>query len=145
MCVALCRRNRQINIKSSTGSTLTSELTVSRTVHFALFTTERVQGKAAIDVLGSRVGKSGGSVIQQLLVVMFGSMMNAAPCVAAIFYTVLVLWLRAASKLSKLFVSKTSGLEVGITSNDDDQQQQEGEGKGKQDKQDKYRQRVKSD
>ncbi|GMI59658.1 hypothetical protein ScalyP_jg4020 [Parmales sp. scaly parma] len=68
----------------------------------------KVKGKAAIDVLGSRVGKSGGSLIQQVLVVSFGSIINAAPAVATIFYSVLGLWVVSANRLSKLFYEKTN-------------------------------------
>lgn len=77
--------------------------------YIPLTETERVQGKAAIDVLGSRVGKSGGSLIQQVLVLIFGSILSAAPAVAVIFYTVIFLWIRSASRLSKLFLEKTEG------------------------------------
>lgn len=42
----------------------------------------QVKGKAAIDGLGSRLGKSGASFLQQGLVLAFGNMLNAAPVVA---------------------------------------------------------------
>ena len=65
------------------------------------------KGKAAIDVLGSRLGKSGGSLIQQGLVFMFGNIINAAPVVAVIYYGVLLTWLNAAKRLSGLFQAQT--------------------------------------
>jgi len=37
----------------------------------------------------------------------FGNIINAAPVVAAIFYSILFAWLRAASKLSTLFEART--------------------------------------
>jgi len=92
---------------------------LSKTAKYALFdpTTQmayiplddesKVKGKAAIDVLGSRIGKSGGSLIQQGLVFVFGNMINAAPVVAVIYYTVLLLWMNAANTLSGLFRAKT--------------------------------------
>jgi AAA family ATP:ADP antiporter len=67
----------------------------------------KVKGKAAIDVLGSRMGKSGGSLIQQGLVFLFGNILNAAPAVAVFYYAVLFTWLNAANKLSGLFIAKT--------------------------------------
>lgn len=92
---------------------------LSKTAKYALFdpTTQmayipldqesKVKGKAAIDVLGSRIGKSGGSLIQQGLVFLFGNIINAAPVVGMIFYSVLFGWIAAASKLSSLFVAQT--------------------------------------
>lgn len=92
---------------------------LSKTAKYALFdpTTQmayipldqesKVKGKAAIDVLGSRIGKSGGSLIQQGLVFLFGNIINAAPIVGVIFYSVLLGWIAAASKLSTLFLAQT--------------------------------------
>lgn len=92
---------------------------LSKTSKYALFdpTTQmayipldddsKVKGKAAIDVLGSRIGKSGGSFIQQGLVFMFGNIINAASAVAVIFYAVLITWFASASKLSVLFQAQT--------------------------------------
>lgn len=92
---------------------------LSKTAKYALFdpTTQmayipldqesKVKGKAAIDVLGSRIGKSGGSLIQQGLVFIFGNIINAAPVVGMIFYSVLLGWIAAASKLSTLFLAQT--------------------------------------
>ena len=67
----------------------------------------KVKGKAAIDVLGSRIGKSGGSLIQQGLVFVFGNILNAAPVVGVIYYSVLLTWMSAANRLSGLFRAQT--------------------------------------
>ena len=92
---------------------------LSKTSKYALFdpTTQmayipldedsKVKGKAAIDVLGSRVGKSGGSFIIQGLVFVFGDIISAAPVAGVIFYSVLLTWMGAANRLSGLFQAQT--------------------------------------
>ncbi|CAM9281204.1 unnamed protein product, partial [Hapterophycus canaliculatus] len=67
----------------------------------------KVKGKAAIDGLGSRLGKSGASFMQQGLVLAFGNILNAATIVAVIFYAALGSWTYGAVRLADMFESKT--------------------------------------
>lgn len=68
----------------------------------------KVKGKAAIDVLGSRIGKSGASFIQQGLILVFGNIISASPVVMLIFYATSITWIGAANRLSVLYAAKTS-------------------------------------
>ena len=93
---------------------------LSKTTKYALFdpTTQmayiplddesKVKGKAAIEVLGSRIGKSGGSLIQQGLVLIFGNIISAAPALVVLFYSVLAWWAYSANRLSSLFYARTA-------------------------------------
>jgi AAA family ATP:ADP antiporter len=67
----------------------------------------KVKGKAAIDVVGARLGKSGGSLIQQILIVIFGTVTAIAPYIAVIMVIVIVAWLFAVRSLNKQFVALT--------------------------------------
>lgn len=67
----------------------------------------KVKGKAAIDVVGARLGKSGGSFIQQGLLVGFGSIAAITPYVAVILLAIIVLWVYAVKALNKQFVALT--------------------------------------
>lgn len=63
----------------------------------------KLKGKAAIDGVGSRLGKSGGSLIHTVLLMMFGSLSGSAPYVAAILTLVIGLWIYATRSLGKKF------------------------------------------
>jgi AAA family ATP:ADP antiporter len=65
----------------------------------------KVKGKAAIDVVGARLGKSGGSLIQQCLIILFGSLSLITPYIAAILFLIIFAWIYAAKSLSKKFVA----------------------------------------
>ncbi len=63
----------------------------------------KLKGKAAIDGVGSRLGKSGGSVIHQGLILIFSTVATTTPYVAAIFLVVVLLWGLAVNSLGKQF------------------------------------------
>lgn len=64
----------------------------------------KVKGKAAIDVVGARLGKAGGSVIQQALL-LIGPLAVITPYIAFVLFGVLLAWLVAAKSLGKQFVA----------------------------------------
>jgi AAA family ATP:ADP antiporter len=66
----------------------------------------KVKGKAAVDVIGGRLGKAGGGYIALgLLLMTQGTTMDIAPYVAAIVIFVILAWMFAASGLSKMYNS----------------------------------------
>jgi AAA family ATP:ADP antiporter len=69
----------------------------------------KTKGKAAIDVLGARIGKSGGALLQQAIVIGCGNIINGAPLIVGMFYTVIAAWIYAANGLGDLFVKLSSG------------------------------------
>jgi AAA family ATP:ADP antiporter len=66
----------------------------------------KVKGKAAIDVVGARLGKAGGSIMQQGLIIGLGSLVVATPFNAAILFTIIAIWLFSTKTLHKLFLEK---------------------------------------
>lgn len=65
----------------------------------------KLKGKAAIDGVGSRLGKSGGSVVHQGLLMIFGTVSMSAPYVAVILTFVITGWMIAARALGRQFAS----------------------------------------
>lgn len=67
----------------------------------------KVKGKAAVDVVGARLGKSGGSFIQISLLA-FGSLATITPYIGAILMVIIAAWIVAAKSLSKQFLKLTT-------------------------------------
>ncbi len=75
----------------------------------------KLKGKAAIDGVGSRLGKSGGSIIHQGLLLLFTTVSASTPFVAVIFLGVLLVWLLSIISLGKQFdqlIQKHTTLEI---------------------------------
>ena len=65
----------------------------------------QLKGKAAIDVVCNPRGKSGGSAIQQVLIIAFGSLATSTPYLAVVLLGIVLLWLKAAASLDKQFAA----------------------------------------
>lgn len=63
----------------------------------------RLKGKAAIDGLGSGIGKSGASLTYQGFIIMLGSVALSTPYVAAILVVVLAAWICSVVYIGKQF------------------------------------------
>ena len=75
----------------------------------------KLKGKAAIDGVGSRLGKSGGSVIHQILLLCFSTVAASSPYIGVIFLIVIIGWILAVVSLGKQFdllVDKKSKLDI---------------------------------
>jgi len=68
----------------------------------------KLRGKAAIDGVGSRLGKCGGSLIHQGLLMFLTTVSASVPYVAAILLAVIVVWFYAARSLGKQFNALTA-------------------------------------
>jgi ATP:ADP antiporter, AAA family len=72
----------------------------------------KLKGKAAIDGIGSRLGKSGGSIIHQGLLFFCCTLGASTPYVAGILLAVIVVWIVAVRSLGKQFTEKTKGIDL---------------------------------
>lgn len=72
----------------------------------------KTKGKAAIDGVCSRLGKSSGSIIHQTLLLTFTTITASAPYVAAFLFGSIVVWTGAASRLGKRFNQLTDKTEA---------------------------------
>lgn len=65
----------------------------------------QVKGKAAIDVVCNPLGKSGGALIQQFMILTFGSLANSTPYLGGILLLIVLVWLGAAKSLDGQFTA----------------------------------------
>ena len=63
----------------------------------------RLKGKAAIDGLGSGIGKSGSSLAYQGLIIMLGSVAMSTPYIAGILFVILISWIGSVVSLGGFF------------------------------------------
>ncbi|CAA3001157.1 plastidic ATP ADP-transporter-like [Olea europaea subsp. europaea] len=65
----------------------------------------KVKGKAAIDVVCNPLGKSGGALIQQFMILSFGSLANSTPYLGGVLLVIVLIWLAAARSLDGQFTA----------------------------------------
>lgn len=69
----------------------------------------KLKGKAAIDGLGSGLGKSGSSLTYQGFIILLGSVALSAPYIAGILLVVLTAWIYCVVSLGRQFKKLTAG------------------------------------
>ena len=69
---------------------------------------DRLKGKAAIDGVCNRLGKSSGSLIHQFLLMIHSSIALSSPYVAIILFVVIIFWLNSTRALGQQFTELTS-------------------------------------
>ena len=75
----------------------------------------KVKGKAAIDIVGARLGKAGSSVLQQAMF-MFAPLASLTPFIGILVAIFAFIWLFAVKRLSKEFAARSN---IEITRKDD--------------------------
>lgn len=66
----------------------------------------KVKGKAAIDTVGARLGKAGGSAIQIGLIAILGTLSSATPYIGVILLVIVLAWMWAVKDLGDKELSK---------------------------------------
>ncbi len=76
----------------------------------------KLKGKAAIDGLGSGIGKSGSSLTYQGFIILLGSVALSTPYIAVILFAILLAWIFCVVSLGKQFKRMTTVEQRGASS-----------------------------
>ena len=88
-------------------------------VYIEMSKEEKSKGKAAVDLLGSQLGKSGGAWITQLMLLLTGSLTASLPIVTLAFLGVIFSWLTAVTNLNnqlKAYEAEKAAAETAVSS-----------------------------
>ncbi len=85
----------------------------------------KLKGKAAIDGIGSRLGKSGSALVYQALLMFFGTVSATVPYVGFVLLIVIVAWIVAVYALGKQFQSLITQYEPTISSSEASSEERE--------------------
>lgn len=77
------------------------------------------KGKAVVDGIASRFGKSGGSLTIQILLILCGELIFTIPYIAAIFVVVIALWIFAVRNLGRLVTRSIDQHDQGLPVTED--------------------------
>lgn len=115
LTVALSKRNPEVVPLSAALTIGTWQNIINKIFKYSLFDPlkemayipmgpdAKSKGKAAIDVMGSRLGRSLAAASQQILVLVSGNILECAPYLAGLYFGTITLWIQAVKVLGEMF------------------------------------------